>query len=94
MSLGILAGIVDSTKIGASFIGAVPYSSGASIYTLLPAPGAEAMSIFTYLVLPNTDFSPFTVRTLPTVSLSKESTGVRVTASKGNTSASILVFGR
>ena len=94
MSLGILAGIVDSTKIGASFIGAVPYSSGASISTLLPAPGAEYMSIFTYLVIPNTDFSPFTVMLLPSVSLSKDITGIQVTASGGNTSASLLVFGR
>lgn len=94
MSLGILAGIVDSTKIGASFIGTISYSNGANINTLLPAPGAEEMSIFSYLIIPSGDFYPTTVMTLPIISLSKESTGVRVSASGGNTPASILVFGR
>ena len=92
--MGVIAGTMDSTRIGASLIGGFAYSSGQDLNNFVAADGAGVMTVFSYMVIPLVDFNPTTVMVLPTVGITNGSGGVWVRASGGNIPAQILIFGR
>ena len=94
MSMGLLAGALNTNAIGSSLIGGLAYSANQSMNQVIPSDGSGMMTTFSYLVIPLVDFSPTTVMTLPTVSTTATTGGVRVIASGGSIPAQILVFGR
>ena len=94
MSMGLIAGALNTNAIGSSLIGGLTYSANQSMNQVIPSDGSGMMTTFSYLVIPLVDFSPTTVMTLPTVYLSGVPSGVQVVASGGSIPAQILVFGR
>lgn len=94
MSFGFLAGTLDSTQIGSSLVASYSYQAGHVVDTILPAAGADVLSVLTCFYIPQIDFSPTTVMTLPTALATVAEGGVRFTASGGNIPVTILIFGR
>lgn len=94
MSFGILAGVVDSTQIGASLVASYSYTPGAVVDTVLPAAGADVLSVLTCFYIPQVDFSPMSVMTLPIAAATVTAGGVHLTASGGTVPTMILIFGR
>ena len=94
MSIGILAGVLDSSRVGASLIGTASYAAGQALDIELIAPGAEEMTVFSHMAAPSLSFSATTTMIVPVVALQKTTNGVRLLASGGNIPANILVFGR
>lgn len=94
MSFGFLAGVLDSNQIGASLVATYAYAANQSVNTLLPVSGVDVLTTLSIFQIPQVDFSPTTVMTLPTAYVSLAHGGVYLTASGGSIPVTLLIFGR